>query len=86
MRKIPFCQAHPALDLIRFKAYNVFMENIAGKTALVVGGSGGIGRLFKTCRLRHRPDYSRFGRVGKIRRACKTVVGKSPRRKNHSAF
>ena len=43
MRKIPFCQAHPALDLIRFKAYNFFMENIAGKTALVVGGSGGIG-------------------------------------------
>ena len=43
MRKIPFCQAYPALDVMAFKAYNFFMENIAGKTALVVGGSGGIG-------------------------------------------
>ncbi len=32
-----------ALDVMAFKAYNFFMENIAGKTALVVGGSGGIG-------------------------------------------
>ena len=32
-----------ALDDTAFKAYNFSMENIAGKTALVVGGSGGIG-------------------------------------------